>query len=377
MEVVLPAHTWERIFDSAPLAEGERRPARVRAVGRLRVDDALHVGDPLAGNFSALSVTPGDYVVELAMASGKVAAARAMLDGAKPVKHRLTCHFVVDAGTACFAGHEPALSDDERDSLMSPNPEQLGDPPWLASFPSGWGDGHYAVFGAYDATERPVGAWVDFRVLDIAESEAEPSALLTDAELRALFDALEVALLANSQRPDHDVLHSDRRRPVHAELFPRLLRLLAHDRLFESAGMLAKSWFSDFSEFQRMLAEASFSHERWEELVEYKLFEMVLLEEETELAIEQNRSMPKWLRMKRGHAKTLWPEAVADLNGDGAKGSAVAFFSRRDAVSAAPSSAARDAVEKVLVELAMDKRWRSACMPAIANLRSVKPSNLP
>ena len=55
-----------------------------------------------------------------------------MLDGAKPVKHRLTSHFVVDAGTACFAGHEPALSDDERDSLLSPNPEQLGDPPWLA-----------------------------------------------------------------------------------------------------------------------------------------------------------------------------------------------------------------------------------------------------
>ena len=76
MEVVLPAHTWESIFDSAPLAVGERRPARVRAVGRLRIDDALHVGDPLAGNFSALPVTPGDYVVELAMASGKVAAAR-------------------------------------------------------------------------------------------------------------------------------------------------------------------------------------------------------------------------------------------------------------------------------------------------------------
>jgi hypothetical protein len=374
-ERIMARVAWKRVFAGAA--------PRVVRLGDLEVTGVLHVGDPLAGSFVPLDVPPGHYTVELAFDDGRIAAARAMIAGASPSSHRPAGDIVVDAGKACFATRDPAVSpltDNDRESLLSDKPTSLGTPPWLHSFDAGWGDGRFSAFIALEGN-RPVGVWMDFDVVEIAEAQP-PEVRLTDAACLRLFTALEAAVASGTSPPDLSPLETGTRekaRKVLVKLFPRLARLLGAEPLPEAVVTLAMDWLS-FPEFQQALAETPLSGARWGELhTKHRLFRGVQgdasvrsLNDVLTRAIGSNEEIPRDVRLAVGNPKVVWHLAAAELDPP-----AIGFFNRRDSAGSSPNEEARKSVETAFLALIEKHGGEQAYYNAIENLRRYLPSRLP
>lgn len=352
----MPSKPWKKVFDGPG--------ARVRGLGSLDVEEWLFVGDPLGGDTIDARPVPGTYYVELALAEGRNAAARAVLHGTTPSSHRLIGHVTVDAGRACFAiGRVDSLTDADREALLGMETAHLGKPPWLVAFTAGWGDGHYPVFAA-DADARVVAVWIDFKVIEISETIKALDKKVGDAEMIALFDAFDLAVQSRSPLPDIRPLEALRKRNVHAKLFPRLAALLAADRLSDSVVFLARRWLA-FPQFHAVLASTEFSAARWQELhFGQALFRGAALEPVLARAIARSETIPIEVRFALGDPEDLWPIAAARLDAH-----AIGFFTRPDAACATVEPALRATVEKALHE--------RGCVNAVMSLRRGTPPKLP
>lgn len=352
----MPGKPWKKVFEGPG--------ARVRGLGVLNVEEWLFVGDPLGGDTIDTRPIPGTYYVEIVLAEGRNAAARAVLHGATPSSHRFIGHVAVDAGRACFAtGRVDSLTDADREGLLGLDATHLGKPAWLVAFTAGWGDGHYPVFVA-DAGDRVVAAWIDFKVVEISETIKALDKKLSDAQMIAIFDAFELAMQSRRPLPDIRALEAGRKRSVHTMLFPRLAALLAADHLFDSVVVLARRWLA-FPQFHAVLASTEFSAERWQELhFKQGLFRGIVLEPVLARAISRNETIPMDVRFALGSPEDLWPVAAARLDAQ-----AIAFFTRPEVAYAAVGPELRATVESALHE--------RGCVKAVMNLRRGTPPKLP
>lgn len=198
-------------------AEEKRYPIRVVRIGEMEITSGrVLLADPfLMSTYDrplALSVTPGRYPVELAVADAgesgqRVALARLLLSPAPAVRWAMAVTdeqdattlngdevfgYGVDAGTGAFvdaavpawlATEYPSSNYDAYATLQDDwqrrgeaAAETLGIPYGfalierlgqgdVAMFSSGWGDGHYASWVGYDAADHPVAIVTDFAVI--------------------------------------------------------------------------------------------------------------------------------------------------------------------------------------------------------------------
>jgi hypothetical protein len=198
-------------------ADEERYPLRTVRIGEVQISSGrVILVDPFLMSTRdlplALSVSPGRYPVDLAVADAgdsgqRVALARLLISDAPPVRWALAVTdeqdlasltgdaifgYGVDAGTGAFvdaavpawlASQYPPSDVDGYEALVNgwqvrgeaaaPDlgipygfalVEPLG-PGGAAMFSSGWGDGYYASWVGYGADDRPVAIVTDFAVI--------------------------------------------------------------------------------------------------------------------------------------------------------------------------------------------------------------------
>lgn len=206
-------------------AFGERFPMRVVRLGEMEIASGqVVVADPAwmwtSDRPIALSVAPGRYAVDLAVAdtgdSGqRIALARLRLSSEPAVRWAMAVTetqdvsslepgqifgYGVDTGTGAFIDAGSLVE------LAAANPDQYGDwrmDQWndwtrqaettavqlgipyghtlitrlgtgdIAFFSSGWGDGFYASWVGYDAADRPVAIVTDFAVITAVNAPAD------------------------------------------------------------------------------------------------------------------------------------------------------------------------------------------------------------